>query len=1222
DLISTTTTFNLLETTATTINFASAATTLNIADSAVATTIDIAVDPTAADTITIGNSHISSSLTVMGGTAWSINASGQITTNSNIAVNGGTVSSTAALTISSSGGDISFGPSGSGTAYVTAGDDFAVGAATLVAPFSVDESTNIVRIGDGTSDDNDPSIVFYASNGADSGTFNYNDDDVFKFSGGNISHTGLGNYATVADSTQNTAEFNETISGTSTASMNAMGLNAASGNMAYAGIEHVTSTDHIVGGVYGANTLTGATTTLSGGYGVFGKLVNSSTNASLVQGSGFLAGVEGEMAQKGVATIGGGYGVHGKVSATAGTITDAAGVMGEVASSAGTLTRSYGGRFDSSAAGTTRYGVWASASGGTANYAGYFTGSWLHVDADSTPDVPVYADGGGDLFVGDEFEVTGDSHFGDATGTDVVTFDSQVATSNGVSMVFPALTSGNGLSITRADNATDFDANLVQILQGNNNATTDAKALYIENQGGSTTSSALYITQTQLSNVTDAAGGTGVGAQALIIDVTEAGSSDDAMLVRANGQVTLVIESDGTIRADNNIIATGADYAEYFDTADMSLAPGEMICQDVTLSNLVKRCEAGNTGVVGVVSAHPGFIGNMPDGTSVAPNFVIVGLTGQIDTYVTDAGGAIAIGDPVTTSQTVAGYGAKAHGPDRILGFALEALPSGSGLIKVYVNPQWYGGDVLTSDGTAIYVSTGVVMASLASASSSTIGVDSHAVAMRGSAWSGSSAVSRSMSISTSVSTADDYRMVVRDEDNVEVAYISNDGDLSLSGRLYPSDRGVAQQNRYIYYDGSSGSGGDFMRTNAAGWSTGSYDFAEMFASPDRLSPGEVVIFGDANETVKRSTNEPYNQRVAGVVSTRPGFLAGENTAGNYPIALAGRVPTYVTGENGPIVIGDPLTSSRRPGYAMKATEAGPIIGYATEAFTGTVGSIIAYINVSYYDGGPAEDGPAAENAISGFVAEVSSFDVSGTLNLNGGSILSISSLQGLGGNWRLQENGDFITRGRLVQLIRSFQGENVETYVSATRQPTIELSGTATLKDGGAVITFDSIDPQFNDIISPTAPYRVLLTPYGATGTLYVAERSSTGFMIREADGMSNGVLVDWLVIAPHKDYAPEPTVIDPPEEDAVTIVETTVEEALSPEPAEVLDALPIVDEVIDEASTDTIETPVTEDVTELEPIAPTTETSTDIEPIATLPEVIEAEPSEAATVSEEPAF
>ena len=64
--------------------------------------------------------------------------------------------------------------------------DLSIGASSLTAPFSVDVSDNIVRIGDGVSDAFDPTITFYASDATNSGSLSYTDSDQFSFTGGNI----------------------------------------------------------------------------------------------------------------------------------------------------------------------------------------------------------------------------------------------------------------------------------------------------------------------------------------------------------------------------------------------------------------------------------------------------------------------------------------------------------------------------------------------------------------------------------------------------------------------------------------------------------------------------------------------------------------------------------------------------------------------------------------------------------------------------------------------------------------------------------------------------------------------------------------------------------------------------------------------------------------------------------------------------------------------------
>jgi hypothetical protein len=130
--------------------------------------------------------------------------------------------------------------------------------------------------------------------------------------------------------------------------------------------------------------------------------------------------------------------------------------------------------------------------------------------------------------------------------------------------------------------------------------------------------------------------------------------------------------------------------------------------------------------------------------------------------------------------------------------------------------------------------------------------------------------------------------------------------------------------------------------------STGTYvagsDFAEALpARGDKTSyePGDVLIVStDAPGLVEKSS-QPYDARVAGVFSTRPGILgANKNGAtrvdpGDLPVAIVGVVPTKVSTENGAVQVGDLLTTSGTPGYAMRCTDRlrciGAIVGKAME---------------------------------------------------------------------------------------------------------------------------------------------------------------------------------------------------------------------------------------------------------------------------------------------------
>ena len=121
---------------------------------------------------------------------------------------------------------------------------------------------------------------------------------------------------------------------------------------------------------------------------------------------------------------------------------------------------------------------------------------------------------------------------------------------------------------------------------------------------------------------------------------------------------------------------------------------------------------------------------------------------------------------------------------------------------------------------------------------------------------------------------------------------------------------------------------------------SGESDVAELFFSNKELEPGDVVRIKESNLVEK--TVSSYEQTIIGVISTKPGLILGsgcntEDCPFQVPVALVGRVPVKVNLENGPIKIGDFLTSSSEPGVAMKATGPGRIIGQAFEPFDGTV---------------------------------------------------------------------------------------------------------------------------------------------------------------------------------------------------------------------------------------------------------------------------------------------
>ncbi|MBI2009536.1 MAG: SH3 domain-containing protein, partial [Candidatus Chisholmbacteria bacterium] len=147
-------------------------------------------------------------------------------------------------------------------------------------------------------------------------------------------------------------------------------------------------------------------------------------------------------------------------------------------------------------------------------------------------------------------------------------------------------------------------------------------------------------------------------------------------------------------------------------------------------------------------------------------------------------------------------------------------------------------------------------------------------------------------------------------------------------------------------------------------------DFSEYIAQSEPSEQGDVMVIDqDRGETVRKS-KAPYEENVLGVVSeTGTGYNSddcegdeskalGECERDGHPdwanVGMLGQIDVKVTTENGPIAVGDRLTTSSIPGVAMKATEAGQIVGRALEAYTEAdptvVGKVWTLVSPSYFD--------------------------------------------------------------------------------------------------------------------------------------------------------------------------------------------------------------------------------------------------------------------------------
>jgi hypothetical protein len=140
----------------------------------------------------------------------------------------------------------------------------------------------------------------------------------------------------------------------------------------------------------------------------------------------------------------------------------------------------------------------------------------------------------------------------------------------------------------------------------------------------------------------------------------------------------------------------------------------------------------------------------------------------------------------------------------------------------------------------------------------------------------------------------------------------------------------------------------------------GGSDLSEKFDVRDddrSVEPGMVVSIDPEREGGLELSHQPYDRRVAGILSgaggVSPGMLMGQKGSvadGAHPVALTGRVYCRATASNGSIRPGDLLTTSALPGCAMRvddpARAAGAILGKAMGSLETGEGLVLVLVGL------------------------------------------------------------------------------------------------------------------------------------------------------------------------------------------------------------------------------------------------------------------------------------
>ena len=184
-----------------------------------------------------------------------------------------------------------------------------------------------------------------------------------------------------------------------------------------------------------------------------------------------------------------------------------------------------------------------------------------------------------------------------------------------------------------------------------------------------------------------------------------------------------------------------------------------------------------------------------------------------------------------------------------------------------------------------------------------------------------------------------DQALQIRDSNDVKIATFVNGGQVGI---------GTASPAAMLHVAGDAQVDGNL----AAKYQ----DVAEWVRTSPALAPGTVVVIDSAHPDCLVATDKPYDTRVAGVISPKPGLLLGEPGSGKAKVAHSGRVKVRVDATYGPIALGDLLVTSPTSGRAMRSEAVnigeaeihrpGTLIGKALEPWTAGKGEILVLLTL------------------------------------------------------------------------------------------------------------------------------------------------------------------------------------------------------------------------------------------------------------------------------------
>ena len=331
-------------------------------------------------------------------------------------------------------------------------------------------------------------------------------------------------------------------------------------------------------------------------------------------------------------------------------------------------------------------------------------------------------------------------------------------------------------------------------------------------------------------------------------------------------------------------------------------------------------------------------------------------------------------------------------------------------------------------------------------------------------------------------------------------------------------------------YDASTSTFG----IGVAGISTSGYGVAaEAFG----YNPSLLAETGAAGDAIDAVASAGADAMVITVASSGFGIIARANSgSGVYGEATSGYGTLgYSVSSVG--AYGSSGTNYGVEGSTGGSSPAAGVIGMGNTYGYGVVGQNSSTATPSPYAGdgsalaalvGQSGGGPGMyANSTYGFGAFVSNHGQVPTLYIDevrdhdpeGG--LQIAAANGYFANedidFEVNYEGDVLAQGQVLSgqqldTISRNPANAMVTYAPAQAEPSMEDVGNARLIDGSATV---ALAADFRQTIDPSSPYAVFLTPYGDNRGLYVASRTASGFVVREAQGGRSSLSFDYRIVA-----------------------------------------------------------------------------------------------------------